>query len=207
MAGDFIETGVWRGGVTILIRGVLAAHGITDRNVWVADSFEGLPVPDGERYTADADLDWSGVDVLKVDAGPVEVGIGRVALAVGHRQALGSFAAQTFAVAIRGRPAPRMRMVTPPRQTPVSMGSRPATPSATARRGTGRRRCESGVASHRLRRWAASHGPSARAPDRPGGRRASPGSRSVGTTASRPPGPTAEVSASHHSWSRKRLHE
>ncbi|MET0828610.1 MAG: TylF/MycF/NovP-related O-methyltransferase, partial [Microbacterium sp.] len=39
--GDLIETGVWRGGSTIFMRGVLKAHGVTDRRVWVADSFEG----------------------------------------------------------------------------------------------------------------------------------------------------------------------
>jgi O-methyltransferase len=44
--GDFIETGVWRGGACILARAVLAAHGIEDRKVYVADSFEGLPKPD-----------------------------------------------------------------------------------------------------------------------------------------------------------------
>ena len=37
--GDLIETGVWRGGATIFMRGVLKAHGVTDRTVWVADSF------------------------------------------------------------------------------------------------------------------------------------------------------------------------
>jgi O-methyltransferase len=52
--GDFIETGVWRGGACILLRGVLAAHGVTDRTVFVADSFAGLPKPDPERYPADA---------------------------------------------------------------------------------------------------------------------------------------------------------
>ena len=41
--GDFIETGVWRGGATIFMRGVLAAYNISDRVIWVADSFEGLP--------------------------------------------------------------------------------------------------------------------------------------------------------------------
>lgn len=41
--GDLIETGVWRGGSTIFMRGVLKAHGVTDRSVWVADSFEGPP--------------------------------------------------------------------------------------------------------------------------------------------------------------------
>jgi O-methyltransferase len=52
--GDFIETGVWRGGASILMRAVLHAYGITDRTVWVADSFQGLPKPDPVRYPADA---------------------------------------------------------------------------------------------------------------------------------------------------------
>jgi len=43
--GDLIETGVWRGGATIFMRGYLAAHGIRNRNVWVADSFAGVPAP------------------------------------------------------------------------------------------------------------------------------------------------------------------
>jgi hypothetical protein len=51
--GDLIETGVWRGGASILMRAVLKAHGVTDRRVWVADSFEGLPEPDPERYPHD----------------------------------------------------------------------------------------------------------------------------------------------------------
>lgn len=55
--GDLIETGVWRGGATIFMRGVLAAHNVDDRTVWVADSFEGLPVS-----TAEQDL---GIDLTK----------------------------------------------------------------------------------------------------------------------------------------------
>jgi O-methyltransferase len=43
--GDVIETGIWRGGATIFMRGVLAAYGITDRRVWAADSFQGVPPP------------------------------------------------------------------------------------------------------------------------------------------------------------------
>jgi O-methyltransferase len=50
--GDLIETGVWRGGATIFMRGILAAYGDTTRTVWVADSFQGLPKPSG-RYGAD----------------------------------------------------------------------------------------------------------------------------------------------------------
>lgn len=51
--GDLIETGAWRGGATIYMRAILAAYGVTDRKVWVADSFEGLPKYDG-RFTDDA---------------------------------------------------------------------------------------------------------------------------------------------------------
>lgn len=51
--GDLIEAGVWRGGASIFMRGVLKAHQETDRLVWVADSFRGLPKPDPRRYPAD----------------------------------------------------------------------------------------------------------------------------------------------------------
>lgn len=44
--GDMIETGVWRGGACIFMRAILAAHGVENRRVFVADSFEGLPKPD-----------------------------------------------------------------------------------------------------------------------------------------------------------------
>lgn len=52
--GDLIETGAWRGGASIFMRAVLAAHGVTNRKVYVADSFEGLPKPNAEKYPADA---------------------------------------------------------------------------------------------------------------------------------------------------------
>lgn len=52
--GDLIETGVWRGGATIFMRGVLKALAITDRSVWVADSFEGLPSSDAEKFPLEA---------------------------------------------------------------------------------------------------------------------------------------------------------
>jgi O-methyltransferase len=74
--GDFMETGVWRGGATILMKGVLEVSGDLTRRVWVADSFEGLPVPD-ERYPADDGLDWSDVGVLKVDSAAVRANFAR----------------------------------------------------------------------------------------------------------------------------------
>jgi hypothetical protein len=54
--GDLIETGVWRGGSCIYMRAVLGAHGDSDRTVWVADSFEGLPEPDPEFPEDAADV-------------------------------------------------------------------------------------------------------------------------------------------------------
>lgn len=52
--GDFIETGVWRGGACILMRGLIAAHGAKDRKVIVADSFEGLPKPNAKLFPKDS---------------------------------------------------------------------------------------------------------------------------------------------------------
>lgn len=43
--GDFIETGIWRGGACIFMQGLLEAYGATNRILWAADSFEGVPAP------------------------------------------------------------------------------------------------------------------------------------------------------------------
>lgn len=51
--GDLIETGVWRGGACIFMRGILKAYGCSTRRVWVADSFAGLPPPDLTKAPAD----------------------------------------------------------------------------------------------------------------------------------------------------------
>lgn len=52
--GDLIEAGSWRGGAAILMRAVLKANGVSDKTVWAADSFEGVPEPDPAAYPADA---------------------------------------------------------------------------------------------------------------------------------------------------------
>jgi O-methyltransferase len=58
--GDLIETGVWRGGSSIFMRGALKAFGDTERVVWAADSFQGLPKPDPSRHPADrGDTFWT----------------------------------------------------------------------------------------------------------------------------------------------------
>lgn len=69
--GDLIETGVWRGGASIFMRATLKAHGVKDRTVWVADSFEGLPPPDA-RYPADAGLRLHTFPFLKVTLDQVQ---------------------------------------------------------------------------------------------------------------------------------------
>ncbi|MDQ6962937.1 MAG: TylF/MycF family methyltransferase [Mariprofundaceae bacterium] len=64
--GDFIETGVWRGGSTIFMRAIIEAYDLHDRSVWVADSFEGLPAPNEELYPVDkGDIHYT-IDELKV---------------------------------------------------------------------------------------------------------------------------------------------
>jgi len=78
--GDLMETGVWRGGATILMRGALEAWGSRDRSVWVADSFQGLPAPDATAWPADAGVDLSGVDALAVSRAEVEANFTRYGL-------------------------------------------------------------------------------------------------------------------------------
>jgi O-methyltransferase len=71
--GDMVETGVWRGGACIYMRAVLKVFGVTDRTVWVADSFEGLPKPDAERYpTQDVGDTHHTVDALAVSLEQVQ---------------------------------------------------------------------------------------------------------------------------------------
>jgi Macrocin-O-methyltransferase (TylF) len=52
--GDVLEAGVWRGGACVYMRGIIAAWNVSDRRVWVADSFVGLPPPDPDQYPADS---------------------------------------------------------------------------------------------------------------------------------------------------------
>src|SRR5262245_46318717 len=70
--GDFNETGVWRGGACIFMRAILKTYGVTDRTVWVADSFEGLPPPDEEKYPADRGLFFNTIQHLAVSLEEVQ---------------------------------------------------------------------------------------------------------------------------------------
>ena len=75
--GDLMETGVWRGGATILMRAVLKVNGVTDRRVWVADSFEGLPPPDPAKYPLDEKLVLNQFKELAVSLEEVQRNFGR----------------------------------------------------------------------------------------------------------------------------------
>jgi O-methyltransferase len=44
--GDFVECGVWKGGSAMIIAETLKALGVTDRNIYLYDTFEGMPEPD-----------------------------------------------------------------------------------------------------------------------------------------------------------------
>ena len=127
--GDVIEAGVWRGGATIFMRAVLAAHEITDRTVWVADSFIGHPPPVPERYPADeGDRLWTyGVLAVNIATNgvacalnspsvvPIENGVVTVKLTLPLDMPIGSFGvvmAQTWGGDIRvGMPGPCTELI------------------------------------------------------------------------------------------------
>jgi O-methyltransferase len=56
--GDFIETGIWRGGACIMMRAVLEAYGERGRKVFCADSFEGVPPANAADYPRDTGKKW-----------------------------------------------------------------------------------------------------------------------------------------------------
>ncbi len=78
--GDLIETGVWRGGATILMRAVLKAYSVSDRTVRDADSFAGLPPPNPDLYPHDAGDPHHTFTNLKVSLDAVRENFARYAL-------------------------------------------------------------------------------------------------------------------------------
>jgi O-methyltransferase len=56
--GDFVECGVWKGGSSMLIALTLVKLGLTDRTLWLYDTFEGMSEPTAE------DRDFSGGDAV-----------------------------------------------------------------------------------------------------------------------------------------------
>lgn len=69
--GDFIETGVWRGGACIFAKALINMYG-ENRTVWVADSFKGLPKPNIELYPADKGDDLYSLEQLRISKAQVQ---------------------------------------------------------------------------------------------------------------------------------------
>jgi O-methyltransferase len=69
--GDLIETGVWRGGAVIFMKAVLNELEISDKKVWVADSFQGVPEPK-KKFAIDKLSNLHKQRILKVSKEEVE---------------------------------------------------------------------------------------------------------------------------------------
>ena len=82
--GDFIETGVWRGGACIFARAVQKVYDGADRNVWVADSFQGLPKPDTEQYPEDEGDDLWSIEQLRVTMDDVKANFAKYEMLDDH---------------------------------------------------------------------------------------------------------------------------
>ena len=53
--GALVECGVWRGGSAMVMAHTLVTAGVSDRDLWLYDTFEGMPAPD------ETDADFMGV--------------------------------------------------------------------------------------------------------------------------------------------------
>jgi O-methyltransferase len=58
--GDFVECGVWKGGSVMMMASVLRAFGVSDRTIYLFDTFEGMTAP------TDADADQSGTQASEL---------------------------------------------------------------------------------------------------------------------------------------------
>jgi macrocin-O-methyltransferase TylF-like protien len=79
VSGDFMETGVWRGGACIMMRAVLRAYQVLDRRVIAADTFAGFPPP-SEGVSADAGFDFHAYQDFAVSLEQVKAAFARYGL-------------------------------------------------------------------------------------------------------------------------------
>ena len=128
--GDFIETGVWRGGACIFMRGALNAYEDPTRTVWLADSFQGLPKPNPEKYAADeGDSFWTFSDYLGVSLDRVKANFERYGLLDDRVRFLVGWFSDTLPKALPSSPSPSCawtEICTSPPSTP----SAPSIPSS-----------------------------------------------------------------------------
>jgi O-methyltransferase len=78
--GDFIETGVWRGGACIFMRAALNVYGDQTRRIWLADSFEGLPKPDNRYRQDEGSIFWKASHTLAISLDQVRANFSRYGL-------------------------------------------------------------------------------------------------------------------------------
>jgi O-methyltransferase len=71
---------VWRGGASIFMRAVLKAYGDNTRLVWLADSFQGLPKPDGRYPQDEGDQHWEFSHTLGISLEQVKANFARYGL-------------------------------------------------------------------------------------------------------------------------------
>ena len=64
VAGVFVETGVWRGGSSILAQGAVMAYNQSHRHIVVCDSFRGLPPGKNKHHVGD--VGWDMTSYLEV---------------------------------------------------------------------------------------------------------------------------------------------
>ncbi len=72
--GDLVETGAWRGGATMLMKAILNEKNSTNRIVWVADSFRGIPPPNEKKYPADTNMNLHKRKILSASLEEVKQG-------------------------------------------------------------------------------------------------------------------------------------
>jgi O-methyltransferase len=79
--GDYAETGVWRGGACIFMAACAKVYGgFPPPDIWVCDSFEGLPPPNAAKYPQDANDPHHTYKFLAVDQPTVEANFKRYGL-------------------------------------------------------------------------------------------------------------------------------
>merc|ERR1712222_200938 len=60
ITGDIVEAGVWKGGVSMLMAASQLRFS-SDRQLWLYDTFEGLPAPDSEKDDPTAKALWDQI--------------------------------------------------------------------------------------------------------------------------------------------------
>ena len=67
--GDIVECGVWKGGSCMLMAYTLMNNNIYSKNIWLYDTFEGLPQPSSDKDDIKAKNYWNDINSRKIDKG------------------------------------------------------------------------------------------------------------------------------------------